>query len=139
MSRNNHETIEKLRRQASGERAVGNIAAADSCERKIAALERNHSLVPVPKADDIAAERRRVEAAWEAIPPSTLVVIDVIEPGLQRAGRRPCTMEIALPLLKSERARFVGRADADFTYPPQATTANTPPLFVPDAKQQLFI
>ena len=131
--RNKENLLDKLRAQERGERFLGNHTLADNLLAKIATMQSKE----LPEAQKVD-ERAAVEAAWEAIAPSTLVVIDVIEIGLRRAGRRTCTMEIALPLLKSERARFVGRADANFTYPAQQTTENTPPIFVPDAKQ-LFI
>jgi hypothetical protein len=127
MSRNNHETVEKLRRQAIGERSVGNNAAADSCERKIAELERKHSLVPVQKVDSVVAARRRVEEQWEAIAPDSLVIVLCIEPGLTRAVRRVMPMSSALPLLKNESARLVGfDRGGECTFAPQEVAPEKP-------------
>ena len=119
--------IEKLRALERSERIGGNSSFADNLLHKIAAME-NKGLVSVQKVDDITAERRRVEAAWSAMDPACSVVILEIQPGLSRAVRRTCTMEIALPLLKQEKARLLGRADAEWVLPPQQTIENTPPL-----------
>ena len=133
--------IEKLRRSAQSERELGNVAAAAHFERKISDLERKHGgLVSVQKVNDVAAARRWVEQQWEEMDPETQVVILEIQPGLSRAIRRMTTMKEALPLLKAEKARLLGRADAEWVLPPQADTSNTPRL-VPDAanKSQLYI
>ena len=119
--------IDKLRAQERSERLLGNCSLADNLLAKIAALE-NKNLVPVQKVNDVAAARRWVEQQWEKMDPSCSVVILEIKPGVSRAVRRTCTMEIALPLLRAEKARLLGRADAEWVLPPQATIENTPPL-----------
>jgi hypothetical protein len=55
-------------------------------------------------------------------------------------------MKEALPLLRAEKARLLGRADAEWVLPPQQTTENTPKLqtdpmsFKPETlKDVLFI
>ena len=119
--------IDKLRAQERSERLLGNCSLADNLLAKIASME-NKGLVPVvQKVDDITAERRRVEAAWSAMDPACSVVILEIQPGLSHAVRRTCTMEIALPLLKQEKARLLGLV-TDKWVNVQADTSNTPPL-----------
>jgi hypothetical protein len=130
-----NETIEKLRSSARGERAVGNLTAAANIEARIIELERKHGgLVPVQQLDARAA----VEAAWSAIAPETRVVLLCIESGLSRAVRREMPMREAVVLLRAEKARLLGLV-SDTWVNVQQTTENTPPLFVPDAKKQLFI
>ncbi len=128
--------LEKLRALERSERLSGNSALADNLLTKIAKMEQG--LVPV-KLDDITAERRRVEILWEKIPPDTRVVLLCIESGLSRTVRREMPMSEAIILLKAEKARLLGRADAEWVLPPQQTTENCAPLNTAPTNKQLFI
>ena len=108
------EIVDKLLASAAGERALGNHEAAAAFELKAENLRRKYNLAPSPvKQDDTEAARRKVEKRWETIPPSTQVIIRVLEPGMNRTVDRVTTMEVALPLLKAESARFVRMADGN--------------------------
>ncbi len=119
--------IEKLRRSAQSERELGNTRAAAAFDAKADAMQSKSGLVPV-KLDDITAERRRVEEAWSAmaLDPEMRVVL-LVDEGLSRAVRRELPMRLALPLLRAEKARLLGRVD-DTWVNVQADVSNTPPL-----------
>jgi hypothetical protein len=120
---NHEELVEKLVTQAAGERALGNHDAATSFELKADKLRQKYNLTaPQPVTqDDAEAARRKVEERWEKIPPSTQVIIEVLEPGMHRTTQRLTTMEVALPLLKSESAKLVRRVNGnnEITFAPQ--------------------
>jgi hypothetical protein len=118
--------IDKLRAQERSERLLGNCSLADNLLAKIAAME-NKSLVPVQVNSDAIA-RREVERRWEEMDPAASVVLLCIESGLSRAVRREMPMRDAIILLKAEKARLLGRADAEWVLPPQQDTSNCAPL-----------
>ena len=129
--------LEKLRALERSERLSGNSALADNLLSKIASLENNSGLVPVQKVNDGDA-RKRVEQAWSAIAPDTIVDVLCVIPGVSRKIRRTMPMSEAIIELTKNGAWLVGRT-ADLVQV-QATTENTPRL-VPDAanNSQLYI
>lgn len=50
---------------------------------------------------------REAEEYWESVPPEASVVVEVLQPGMKSTVSMVMSMEQALPLLKSEHARFV--------------------------------
>jgi hypothetical protein len=108
--KNKESLIEKIERQAAGERAAGNHEAASTFDAKAKAMRQKYNLPPAvkePSQNENEALRRKVEQFWESIDPRSQVVIEVLEPGMKRTVQRLTTMELALPLLKAEKARFV--------------------------------
>jgi hypothetical protein len=112
---NHEELVEKLLAQAAGERVCGNHEAADSFELKAANLRSKYNLPsPQPVKQNAEADRRRqAQEKLEKLPASTQVIIEVLEPGMRRTTQRVTTMEVALPLLKAETARFVRLVDGN--------------------------
>lgn len=117
----------KILNQAAGERAAGNFDAANNHEEQATALQKQYNL---PAENDAASQRRKVEAYWSSLPPATLAVVRLSEPGMTRKVDRVMTMEKALPLLKSGEALFCKLAiDENYCFRrDQMTTANTKPL-----------
>jgi hypothetical protein len=120
---NHEELVDKLLAQGAGERACGNHEAADSFELKAANLRSKYNLpAPQPVKQDAEADRRRqVQEKWEKLPASAQAIIELLEPGMRRTTQRVTTMEVALPLLKAETARFVRLVDGnnEITFAPQ--------------------
>ena len=121
---NAKEKVIKILKQAQGERAAGNEAAARNMEDQAAALQAMHNL----PMDDDAAARHRVEAAWAKIPLDAQVYIRIKDPGMPRFRTHQMKMSEALPTLLAKKALFAGRVGDPEIFALQKTIENTDPI-----------
>ena len=107
--------IEKLERSAACERVLGNSTAAEVFDAKAAKLRRQYDVTP-PETPETQQLRH-----WESLSPETLVVVEVLLPGMKRSVQRVHNMKTALPLLR-DGAHFVRlESDHSATFRPQET------------------
>lgn len=83
----NEVTLAKIYEQADGERAAGNIAAANNHEAKAAKFAKKHDL-PQRQQSAVAEEKREFEEWLDRQPDSMQVIVWVQEPGMKRLVQR---------------------------------------------------
>lgn len=133
---NNEAKLAKIYEQADGERAAGNIAAAENHEAKAEKFAKQHAL-PQRHKSAVAEEKREFDAWLDRLSDSEQVILRILEPGMTRTTDRVFSMKDARPMLKRGSGFFVRLANGQLPPPSKAFIAHLRAHGTPDGHKPL--